>query len=704
MAKSKRMTDDDVKDIVVAEVRDSVGYIGQQISEDRRKASKYYRGDHFGWEQDGRSKVVVREVADTIEWMMPSLMRVFTAGDDVVDCIPVGPEDEGAAENAKTYLNHIFYNDNDGWEVLQTWFKDALLHKLGVVKFWWDEREIVSFHTFEGLDNDEYLTITSPDNHDIVEHTENEEVTFQADPMTGEEIPVVTVTHDVKIKRRREANRFKIVNVPPEEFLVSKRESSLQTARFIGHHAPVTRQDLIADGYDYDTVMGLPAYNEFMTEGEKEQRYADEDYTGGASEFSDPMLEEVGIVEAYIRADRDGDGVAELLMVKLGGIENGEILEIDEVDRLPFAVITPIPVPHKIIGLSIADLTMDLQEIKSTLLRQMLDNLYLSNNPEREVVLNGIEDTNQLVQTAPGNNIFVKAPNTIRELVRPFTAGQSLPMMQYLDEVNARRTGVSRQQQGIDADALQNQSATAANLANAAANQRMEMIARQFAETGVRDLFKAMLEMVIENQNDARQIRISGNKWVKMDPRSWDSDMDIRVSVGLGHGNRDQQLQQLSFIAQKQEQLMGALGPENPIVGLAEYRNTMKRVLDTVGIKNIDAYFKDPTQAPPAPPPAPDPNMLMLQAQERIENAKAANKQAELELNRYKADQSTKIDLAKIRADLEKTAAKIESDNSQAAADIQLRAEIEQVRTDNDNLRDLLDRLERTQELGVPGV
>lgn len=699
--KPRKLTDDDIKQIVTSEVRDSLGYIGQQISEERRLATKYYRGAPFGWEQDGRSRVVVREVADTIEWMMPSLMRVFTAGDDVVDCVPVGPEDEQAAEQAQTYLNHIFYNDNDGWEILQTWFKDALLHKLGVVKFWWDEQEVVSFHTFEGLDEDEYITITSPENHEIVEHTEHEDVQgYGVDPMTGEEVPVVVVTHDVKIRRKRESKRFKIVNVPPEEFLVSKRESTLRGARFVGHHTPVTRQDLIEQGYDYDTVMSLPPYDEFLTEGEKEERYADEEYSG---ETVNEMMQEVSIVEGYIRCDRDGDGVAELLMVKLGGVENATILEIEEVDRIPFAVITPIPIPHKVIGMSVADLTADLQEIKSTLLRQMLDNLYLTNNPEREVVMSGIDDTEQLMHTAPGNNIFVKQPNTIRELMRPFTAGESLPMMQYLDEINARRTGINKHQQGIEAEALQNQSATAANLANASANQRLEMIARQFAETGVRDLFKAMLEMVIEHQDEPRQIRISNGKWAKMDPRSWDSDMDIRVSVGLGHGNRDQQLQQLAFLAQKQEQLMGAFGPDNPVAGLAEYRNTMKRVMDTIGIKNVDAYFKDPSMAPPKPP-QPDPQAMLIQAQIELEKAKQNLdrqklefdydcKNREIALKEAELAQKGLIDREKIAAGLEETAAKLDNENSRAAAELQAKAGLEALKAQREDIRSAMDRL-----------
>lgn len=656
-----QMTDRELSAIVMAEVRDAVGYLGSSssISEERATALRYYMGEPFGDERDGRSKVVSRDVADTVEWILPSLLRVFTAGDDIVRFEPVGMEDEPFANQATDYINHVFNKDNNGFLVLYTWFKDALIQKNGIVKYWWEVTERAETESYSGLSEAEMIHLISAADVEVLEHTKSaaptDDVLSAPHPDMGGE------THDVKIRRQHSEGRVRIEPVPPEEFLIARRARSLDDADFVGHRVYKTRSELVAAGYPKRLVETLPTYHDVDDTDEALARWEDDEFRTAGS--LDPMMQTVEIIEAYLKVDEDGDGIAELLKVTVAGGEGGQLLDKEPVDDVPFASLCPVPMPHKFFGLSVADLVMDLQRIKSVLWRQMLDNLYLTNNPQREVVMSKLEKggLDDLLNSRVGGIIRAKQEGAVRELAVPHAASASFPMMEYVDRVRQYRTGVAPASTGLDAEALENQTATAVNQMTAAANQRIELIARIFAETGVKDLFRGLLRLVAHHQDKPRMVRLR-NQWVPMAPAQWNAEMDVSVEVGLGHGNRDQQMGTMMQVLSLQKEALGAGG-----LGLVTPKhiyNALTKMVQWAGLKSVTPYFSDPDQQPMQGPQqmAPDPAVMA--------HEKAA---AELQVKREQA-------MAEVELDAQKQAARLATDREVALVKAQAEAQLRQER------------------------
>lgn len=645
--RSEPMTDRELSALVIAEVHDAVGSIGSAstLSSERATALKYYLGEPFGDERDGRSKVVSRDVADTVEWILPSLLRVFAAGDDVVRFEPVGMEDEAFADQATDYINHVFNKDNDGFLILYTWFKDALIQKNGIVKYWWEVTTRAEVETYTGLTETEVFHLVSAPEIEVMAYSE--------DPMG----------HAIKVRRLKQEGRVRIEPVPPEEFLISRRARTLDDAAFVGHRVYKTRSDLVATGYPKRLVETLPTYHAVDDTDEALVRWEDDEFRTSGS--MDPMMQTVEIIEAYIKADADGDGLAELLKVTVAGGADGNLLDKEPVDAIPFASLCPVPMPHKFFGLSVADLVMDLQRIKSVLWRQMLDNLYLTNNPQREVVMAKLEKggLDDLLHSKVGGIIRAKQENAVRELTVPAAAAASFPMMEYVDRVRQYRTGVAPASTGLDAEALEHQTATAVTQMTAAANQRIELIARIFAETGVKDLFRGLLRVVTRHQDQARMVRLR-NTWVPVMPGQWNADgMDASVEVGLGHGNRDQQMGYMMKILELQKEALGAGG-----LGLVRPKhiyNALGKLVQWGGLKNIAPYFSDPDQEPPdqqGPPPM-DPEVQAAQQKEA----------AELQIKRETA-------MAEVELDAQKQAARLATEREVALVKAQAEAQLRQER------------------------
>lgn len=601
-----------LKSLIKSEITDAIGYYTDDgISAERRENLAFYKGDPFGNEVDGRSKVVLRDVADTIEAALPGLIKVFASGEHIAEFAPIGPEDEEFAEQATDYIGYIFTNDNRGFSLLHTWFKDALISRLGVVKVWWEETETVRTRTYTGLSEQQFIELTVPDDIEVLEHTEIEEEAQVIGP-DGAPVVIPIVKHDVKVKKTETIGRVKIEPLPPEEFLVSRRAKSTEDVDvFLAHRTQQTREQLIARGFPEEVVRNIPLSDDMFGNQEREERFEDQDDIGTDDD-------KITVFECYLRIDEDEDGIAEMRRITVAGDNAYHILENEEVDDHPFATLCPIPMPHKLFGLGLADVVKDLQLIKSTLFRQALDNLYLSNFPQREVVQSQLEKGawDNLLNVKPGGPIPVKAIGTVNNLAIPFTAQHTFGVLEYLDNVKAERSGV-QPQMGLDPDVLQNQSATAANIGNAARVERLELVARIFAETGVRELFRKMLKLVVMNQDRARVIRLR-NKWVEMDPTNWNPDMDVTVNVGLGFGSVQEKIAALSFLLaqQKEAMLAGA-----PIITWDNIFNTAKDVVKASGLRHADKYFTDPANAQPQPP-KPDPKMLELQQEGEIERAK----------------------------------------------------------------------------------
>jgi hypothetical protein len=664
-----KMDEIEFQGIVRNEIEQALGHYDTEYSQDRIDAMDYYLGEPFGNEQPDRSQVVSTEVSDTIEHIMPSLMRIFTQSDDYVRFVPHGPEDVAIAEQASDYCNWVINNDNRGFEIMHNWFKDALILKSGVVKFYWDEIIEVETEEYEGLNEDELtMLIADPE----VEVVSRDERTIGED-MEGPEGIIIPapIIYDVKIKRTKNSGNVRIENVPPEEFLIGNRAKSLDDANFVAHRSTMTVSDLVSMGYERDEVEQYAGYTDLDISEERTSRFEDLE-TSAVSDSNDPTMRNVLVTECYIRSDYDGDGVAEFRRVLTVG--NGyHILENEEFDHIPFAMLSPILMPHRAIGRSVAELVMDVQLIKSTLMRQLLDNIYNTNNA-RVVAVEGQVNLDDLLTNRPGGIVRTRTAGAVQPLQVPEVSSSVFPALNYMDSIKEQRTGISRQSMGLDADALQSTTATAVAAMQAASQGKIEMIARVFAETGVRALFRGILHLVTKYQNKEKIIRLR-NQFVPMNPREWESSYDVQINVGLGTAQRDQQIMFLSQIAQKQEQVLMQMGANNPMVSMSQYRNTLAKIAELSGFKDASQFFapseqieaalaqqaQAAAQAGPQQDPAIALEMQKMQAKMQMEqqkmqmefDLKRENMAAELELRRQELEFERQLRLEQIRSGLD---------------------------------------------------
>jgi hypothetical protein len=443
--------------------------------------------------------------------------------------------------------------------------------------------------------------------------------------------------YEVYVQRKKEYGCVKIENVPPEEFLICKDARTIEESRFTAHRRLMPRSDLIAMGYDKEIVDTLPTYNDLEFSEERVARYPEGEQPDQNISL-DQSMQTVEVYECYIRIDEDEDGIAEMRRIVYCG---SEILEDEECDYVPFHSICPIPIPHKFFGQSLADRVMDIQLEKSTITRQSLDNMYLTNNA-RIGAVDGQVNLDDLLNATPGGVIRMKSSNALQPLQVPSVFGQAMPMLEYLDTVQAKRTGVNDAQQGLDPDVLSNVTAAAVAAMMKSNSGKLELIARIFAETGVKSLFKGILHLMTKYQNKPKIVRMRG-EYVSFDPRTWANEYDVSVNVGLGSGDRDQKLTMLQMILAKQEEVIQAYGPANPLVSVGQYRNTLAKFIEAAGFKDASEFVNEIT---------PEVNAQLSQPQPPAPDAQAEVAQMLAQVEREKTQAKAQIDAAKL--DLER--------------------------------------------------
>ena len=626
-----------LKSIIESEIDDSIGYVETDTVAERQEALEYYLREPYGNEVEGKSQIVTGEVAEVVDGALPQLIRVFTSTDGVVEFQPVNDGDEPFAQQATEYCNWVFYRDNDGFLILHNWFKDALLQKTGIVKAYWDEKIDVTKESYEDLSDDQLIMLMQDEDLEVVEQETEEEIEEITDPMTGQVFQNVKREHYVKVKRTKKDGRVVVENVPPEEFLISKRAKTIQDSPFVAHRRMMTRSELIAMGFKKDVVESLESGDTLEFSPDRIARYSRGEQPNSMGS-QDESMEVVEVYECYIKVDYNNDGIAELRRVVYA---SNEVLEDMECDYVPFHSLCPIPIPHKFYGQSLADRALDLQLIKSTVLRQMLDNLYLTNN-YRVGAVEGQVNLDDLLTSTAGGVVRMKNPNAIVPLtVQPTTAG-SFPMLEYLDGIQARRTGVSDSQNGIDPNILQNVTAAAVSAMSQASAGKLELIARIFAETGVKSLFKGILHLLCKYQDKERLVRLNG-KFVPFNPREWHDQYNVSINVGLGTGTRQEQLTTMQMILQKQEQIIQQYGLSNPLVNLMQYRNTLAKFINMAGFKDAAQFMNEITPEQneilsQPQPEKPDPNTEAAKVLAEVEREKAViraqTEAAKLELER----------------------------------------------------------------------
>lgn len=630
------MEEDELQGIVAGELEDAINFIDQQISPVRALATEYYRGEPFGDEEDGRSQVVSMDVRDTVQAIMPSLMRIFTSSDHTVEFMPKSMEDVPMADQATDYVNYIFNSDNAGFLELHAAFKDALIRKNGIMKFYWDEAVETQTSEMTGLD-DAALSALYADKNVQIEVLESESVgDFGPDELNAMQAMGLTppMMHSARVTYRNATGRVKVEAVPPEEFLIDRRAKSIDDAQFVAHRRMVTVSDLVAMGYEYDDVIELATdEDDFGMNVERITRNpALRTKTG---DRSDESMRKVLYIECYIRVDRDGDGIAELRKICVAG-NAYELLSDEACDFAPFASFTPDPEPHQFFGISTADVVMDIQRIKSVVMRNSLDSLAMSIHP-RMAITEGQVNIEDVMNTEVGGIIRQRSAGQVQPISMPFVGKEAFPVLTYMDELKQSRTGISKAAAGLDADALQSSTASAVNATVNAAAQHIEMIARIFAETGMKALFKGILRLVCKHQDSQRIIRLR-NEFVPIDPRWWDATMDVSVNVALGRGSDNERMMMLRQLGEMQKEAIAQMGPNNPLTDMRKLYNTLAEMTKLAGFKDTQKFWSDPAEftPPPPQPEKPDVNEQLIAVQIQQIQADIQKKAAELNLEREK--------------------------------------------------------------------
>jgi hypothetical protein len=625
---------------------------GRELS--AAKALDYYFGrmDKYVPPEPNRSKVVSRDVADVVGWLLPQLMRVFTASGRMFVAEPETPDDLQYAEQATDGLNYVFWKDNKGYEVVYSATWDALVHGDGIVKTFYNDTPVYGPTTYhEGLTEDQQALVAGDESVDVLAQTKR---TAQVpDLETGE--PTDQTVYDLKLRRKKAEGTFTVTVIPYEDFLIDADATSLEDAAFKAHWQQISRSALVAMGYDKDDVWSLPAASKNETpEAQARQQNA----TGGDS--TDKSTELVDYYECFPRIDVDGDGVAELLRVCKGGGSTGKILdwEVWE-DEDPFDNIPCEPIPHRWDSRSVADEEIDIQDVKTVLTRQMLNNTYWVNNPQQVVSGPGVLNPDALETATFGQPIFAKAGTTITPLPRDYIGDKALLGINYMDEVSQRRTGVGAQSMALDPETLQNQSATANQNAHDASMSQHELIARNMAEWGWTKVGRKLLRLMNKHQAGPRVILVKG-KPVPIDPKSWNPDMHVTINVGLGTGSRDRDAGMLNTVLQQQMAYTDRIGqvfPEKALEMLPFIHNTLTRFAESTGLKNPELYWPeiDPNEVDQGKKillqrqQQPDPKMqieqMKAQTQLQIQQSEQAsnNARAQAEIQKAQADAQVKM-------------------------------------------------------------
>lgn len=622
------LSDREIVTIVDSEFESSMGADGGEIAVERAKAWDYYLSKPLGNEVEGRSQVVTSDVADIVDSVMPSLLRLFTIDENLVNFEPVGANDAPLAEQESDVVNYVFFKEQDNaFVLLYTWFFDALVQKNGIVKCWFDESEIVTEETYNGLTEEEFLTLLQDDELEV---ESREQRTEEVETPMG---VILQDLHDVTFKRTCKKGRIRVDNVPPEEFRISSDSNSIDPskARMVGHERDVTRSDLISMGFDKDLVFSLPSVTQIW-ESEEDIARRDKD-----DEDQQPVLkranELVRVREAYIKLDINENGKTELRHVIVAG---NEVLSNDSADRQPFHVISPQPLPHKFFGRATAEKVMDVQAVNTTLVRQMLDNYYHTNNPGHAVWEQGIGDDtlDDLMTTEIGSiKRFAQRPSdSYMPITVPFVAGNAFTALEYFDKVKRDRTGVQADSEGLSPEQLKNIQQSVLTQANDLSRMKIETIARIFAETGIKSLFRHIHELIRKYQDDERTINLRGQE-IQVDPREWKDRYNVTVNIGLGIGSKEAKLMQLQAIWEKQAALMQS-GQMGLTVTPKNMFNTVSEVVKNAGLKEPARFFTDPGQQ--LAPPQPD-EMVQLQQQQLQVQARQQQLDAqELQLKQMK--------------------------------------------------------------------
>ena len=645
------MKERDLVAIIKSHRTDSLGYEDSGLSNERANALDHYHGRPYGNEVEGRSAFVSKDLSEAVDWAMPAILRIFTQSGNVAEFEPVGPEDEQLAQQESDVINKVFMQDNNGFMVLYDSIKDSLLLKNGYIKHFWEETEKIEASSYTGLTLDEVAQLFSGLEQDgaEVEIAGNESRQITVDSTMG---PQPLEVFDIKVKAKRKEGKVRCVPVPPEELRVSRKcTGPLDTSPFVEHVTRKTRSELIEMGMDKEFVNSLPATNEDENNTEVLARDSVDDesnYDGMA--FIDRSMDEIEYCEAYIKVDWDDDGIAELrkVVTVADRIPDGDDWN-EELDSIPISGGVPKRIPHRHIGESLDDDIADLQEMKTTLIRQMFDNIYATNN--NQWLVNERVNLQDFLQSLPGGIKRIKGMEPIAGAVEPVMAPpimqQIMPAIDYVDSTKESRTGINRSTTGLDPDVLK-QSTKGAFMENMnRASQKIEMIARMLAETLVKPTLLSVHSLLIKHQDKPMVTRLRG-KFVQINPQEWRRRSDITLKVGIGTGNEEEKRTKLMMLSQMQDRLMpmGLVGPQQGYAIFSDMARAMGFDMpEKYALSPDSPEFQQKMQNPP-------PNPVMQVEQMKLQ-ADAQKFQAESMLKQQEAERTAQIEMGKAQFDLQ---------------------------------------------------
>ena len=630
--KAKEENQDEVIDtqelqsIIKSEMDDAKDY-SDQIGEARAEATEYYLGNEPEANSSLQSEFISTDVRDSILFMLPSIMRTFFGTKKVVEFVPRNVEDIPLAEQQTSYINYIIQEKNPGFKVLYDAFKDALVRKSGFVKAFWDDTISAATHEYTNLTPEAYMALVMDADVEIVKEKVEMQTMTMLDPTTGEEITQETpASYDLTIRRVKKKNQVCIESIPPEEVLISRNARNLDAAPYVAHRMMKTVSDLVAMGYDREEIeqyagSGSTLDAETFDEVEARNPFDDNVYADRGGYGNKNVL----YVEHYLFYDLDGDGIDERIRVCTAG-EGINVINVDQWDDLPIVMFSPDPEPHTAIGSCPADYVIPIQRAKSQIMRDTLDSLGHAIFPRMGVV-EGQVNIDDVLNTDIGQPIRMRAPGMVQPFSVPFVGKEAFPVLGYLDEAKENRTGVSKASAGLNAEALQSTTKAAVSATMSGAQGRVELICRHFAEGGMKELFSLVNNLVIKHQEGQDMFRLN-NQFVPVDPRYWDSDKDVTVNVAISKNSDDERMAVLNNLAGKQEQILQQLGPNNPLVNLQQYSNTLTKMIEMAGFKDAQSLIN--TQEPPMPPMPEEqkPDAAELLAQAEIQKAQVQAQKA----------------------------------------------------------------------------
>ena len=676
--KPKKLTRDQIQNTIKNAITEAVDFVEAEIAPERIKAQKYFDGQVDLASEDGRSSVVATKCRDTVRAVKPSLMRVFLQSGRPVEFVPRKPQAVQEAEQKTNYAAYVFERNN-GFQILSDAIDDALKKKVGIWKVYVDEPATVEIDEYSDLMEDQVQLLRMDPEIEILE----EEVTQEAiiDEMGMMIMPAI---YDLKVAKETRSKEIRIDAVAPEDFFIDRNASSIHDAYVCGHSAEMRVGDVVAMGFDFETVYNMGGTTDGRVDEEETLQRLGWDATDTDEDANDPSMRKITLTEAYMKMDIEGTGIPRLYKFLCGG-GNYELLEYELCDQMPFAVFEVDPEAHAFFGRSLVEIIQDDQDAATALLRGLLDNMALINNP-RMVVNSQLVNMDDVLNNEIGAVIRTKDVSALREITIGGMAQGLLPAITYYDEAIRAKTGVSGAGMGLDANVLQSQTAQGVNAAVQAANQVSELIARHLAEGGFKQAFKIIVKLAKQHIGGEEMMRVNG-EFVPVDPRSWSADTDMTVNVGIGTNKHEERAMVLRETLQTQMGIWQAYGPQNGVVTMTNIRNTLADILRHGGLHNAERYYQpmnpqmeqmlmmQAAQAAQGQQQASDPNAAFLQAEQMKTSARVQADMQKAQMDFVKAQMQDDRERDKMIQDLAIEAAKILANSGIRLNEQQIRAQ-----------------------------